>query len=124
MEVTFDSGVPPQHWRVATGKSPGNVGGDQEAVRFHAPSSMVVERNPRRRRSFLGGRREIYIDVSFCTEKPGPGDVDGYCVEPDEGVYDRTDRYWIDFELVSSTAVLRIYLSEILKRQVAVESAG
>src|SRR3954451_7152486 len=36
---------------------------------------------------------------SFCTEKPDPGDVDGYWVEPDEGVYDRIDPYWIDFEL-------------------------
>jgi hypothetical protein len=44
--------------------------------------------------------REIYIDGSFCTEKPDPGDVDGYWVEPDEGVYDRIDPYWIDFELV------------------------
>ncbi|MBI5281229.1 MAG: helix-turn-helix domain-containing protein [Candidatus Solibacter usitatus] len=48
----------------------------------------------------LAGRRvaEIYIDGSFCTEKPGPGDVDGYWVEPDAGVYDRLDPYWIDFE--------------------------
>ena len=44
--------------------------------------------------------QEIYNDGSFCTEKPDPGDIDGYWVEPDEGVYDRIDPYWIDFELV------------------------
>jgi hypothetical protein len=43
---------------------------------------------------------EIYIDGSFCTEKPDPGDVDGYWVEPDLGVYDRIDPYWIDFTSV------------------------
>lgn len=49
---------------------------------------------------WAAGVREIYIDGSFCTEKPDPGDIDGYWVEPDEGVYDRIDRYGIDFELV------------------------
>ena len=49
---------------------------------------------------WAAGIEEIYIDGSFCTEKPDPGDVDGYWVEPDEGVYDRIDPYWIDFELV------------------------
>jgi len=44
------------------------------------------------------GIREIYIDGSFCTEKPDPGDIDGYWVEPDEEVYERIDPYWIDFE--------------------------
>ena len=48
---------------------------------------------------WAAGIREIYIDGSFCTEKPDPGDIDGYWVEPDEGVYDRIDPYWIDFEL-------------------------
>ena len=43
---------------------------------------------------------EIFIDGSFCTEKPDPGDVDGYWVEPDDGVYDRIDPYWIDFEMI------------------------
>ncbi len=43
------------------------------------------------------GIEEIYIDGSFCTEKPDPGDVDGYWVEPDPDVYDRIDPYWIDF---------------------------
>ena len=43
------------------------------------------------------GIEEIYIDGSFCTEKPDPGDVDGYWVEPDLDVYDRIDPYWIDF---------------------------
>ena len=49
---------------------------------------------------WAAGIEEIYIDGSFCTEKPDPGDIDGYWVEPDEGVYDRIDPYWIDFELV------------------------
>ena len=49
---------------------------------------------------WAAGVQEIYIDGSFCTEKPDPGDVDGYWVEPDAGVYDRIDPYWIDFELV------------------------
>jgi hypothetical protein len=44
--------------------------------------------------------QEIYIDGSFCTEKPDPGDIDGYWVEPDAGVYDRIDSYLIDLELV------------------------
>jgi hypothetical protein len=43
------------------------------------------------------GIQDVYIDGSFCTEKPDPGDVDGYCVEPDLDVYDRIDPYWIDF---------------------------
>jgi hypothetical protein len=29
------------------------------------------------------GIENIFIDGSFCTEKPDPGDVDGYWVEPD-----------------------------------------
>lgn len=49
---------------------------------------------------WAAGIEEIYIDGSFCTEKPDPGDVDGYWVEPDEDVYDRIDPYWIDFEPV------------------------
>lgn len=49
---------------------------------------------------WAAGITDIYIDGSFCTEKPDPGDIDGYWVEPDEGVYDRVDPYWIDFELV------------------------
>jgi hypothetical protein len=49
---------------------------------------------------WAAGIEEIYIDGSFCTEKPDPGDVDGYWVEPDEGVYDRVDHYWIDFEMI------------------------
>ncbi len=49
---------------------------------------------------WAAGIEEIFIDGSFCTEKPDPGDVDGYWVEPDEGVYDRIDPYWIDFDLV------------------------
>ena len=48
----------------------------------------------------VAGIREIYIDGSFCTEKPDPGDIDGYWVEPDPEVYDRIDGYWIDFELI------------------------
>jgi len=49
---------------------------------------------------WLAGIEEIFIDGSFCTEKPDPGDVDGYWVEPDDDVYDRIDPYWIDFELI------------------------
>lgn len=49
---------------------------------------------------WTAGIREVYIDGSFCTEKPDPGDIDGYWVEPDPEVYDRIDPYWIDFELV------------------------
>lgn len=48
---------------------------------------------------WAAGIEEIYFDGSFCTEKPDPGDIDGYWVEPDPGVYDRIDAYWIDFEL-------------------------
>src|ERR1035437_1577782 len=42
------------------------------------------------------GVEDIFIDGSFCTEKPDPGDVDGYWAEPDDGVYDRIGPYWID----------------------------
>jgi len=49
---------------------------------------------------WAAGTEEIYIDGSFCTEKPDPGDIDGYWIEPDAQVYERTDPYWIDFELV------------------------
>jgi uncharacterized protein DUF6932 len=49
---------------------------------------------------WAAGIQEIYIDGSFCTEKPDPVDVDGYWVEPDENVYDRIDPYWIAFELI------------------------
>jgi hypothetical protein len=50
--------------------------------------------------SWTAGIDDIFIDGSFCTEKPDPGDVDGYWVEPDDGVYDRIDPYWIDFGMV------------------------
>ena len=49
---------------------------------------------------WAAGIAEIYIDGSFCTEKPDPGDIDGYWVEPDEDVYNRIDPYWIAFEPV------------------------
>ncbi|MEZ5402633.1 MAG: hypothetical protein R2729_23360 [Bryobacteraceae bacterium] len=49
---------------------------------------------------WAAGIEEIYIDGSFCTAKPDPADIDGYWVEPDPGVYDRIDPYWIDFELI------------------------
>jgi hypothetical protein len=48
---------------------------------------------------WAAGIEEIYVDGSFCTEKPDPGDIDGYWVEPDPGVYERIDPYWINFEL-------------------------
>jgi len=61
-----------------------------------ATSDQIAERldfTPRRRWLLEGlraaveafwaaGIQEIYIDGSFCTEKPDPGDVDGYWVEP------------------------------------------
>ena len=47
---------------------------------------------------WAAGIEEIYIDGSFCTEKPDAGDIDGYWVEPDSGVYERIEPYWIDFE--------------------------
>jgi hypothetical protein len=49
--------------------------------------------------------QEIYIDGSFCTEKPDPGDIDGYWVEPDSEVYERIDPYWIDFTPVLAQPV-------------------
>ena len=49
---------------------------------------------------WAAGVEDIFIDGSFCTEKLDPGDVDGYWVEPDAGVYDRIDPYWIDFEMI------------------------
>ncbi len=49
---------------------------------------------------WAAGIAETYIDGSFCTDKPDPGDIDGYWVEPDAGVYDRIDPYWINFEPV------------------------
>ena len=49
---------------------------------------------------WAAGIEEVFIDGSFCTEKPEPGDIDGYWVEPDQHVYDRIDPYWIDLELV------------------------
>ena len=81
---------------------------------YQATLDQIVKRlgfTPRRRWLLKGlcaavegfwaaGIEEIYIGGSFCTEKPDPGDVDGYWVEPDEGVYDRIDPYWIDFGLI------------------------
>jgi hypothetical protein len=49
---------------------------------------------------WAAGVEKIFIGGSFCTEKPDPGDIDGYWVEPDPEVYQRIDPYWIDFELV------------------------
>ena len=49
---------------------------------------------------WAAGIGDIFIDGSFCTEKPDPGDVDGYWVEPDNEVYGRVEPYWIDFEMV------------------------
>ena len=62
---------------------------------------MVVEGTSRRRRSFLGGwySRNLYRRQLLHGEARS-GDIDGYWVEPDEGVYDRIDHYWVDFELV------------------------
>jgi hypothetical protein len=49
---------------------------------------------------WAAGIHEVFIDGSFCTNKPDPGDIDGYWVEPDEEIYDRLDPYWFDFRLV------------------------
>ena len=49
---------------------------------------------------WAAGIDEIFIDGSFCTEKPDPGDIDGYWVEPDDGVYERIDPYWINYEMI------------------------
>jgi Family of unknown function (DUF6932) len=54
---------------------------------------------------WAAGIEEIYIDGSFCTEKPDPGDIDGYWVEPDAEVYERIDPYWIDFTPVLAQPV-------------------
>jgi DNA-binding Xre family transcriptional regulator len=40
---------------------------------------------------WAAGIEDIFIDGSSCTEKPDPGDVDGYWVEPDNGVHDRIE---------------------------------
>src|SRR6201985_1437616 len=50
---------------------------------------------------WTAGVEDIFIDGSFCTEKLDPGDVDGYWVEPDAGVYDPIDPYCIDFQMFS-----------------------
>ena len=42
---------------------------------------------------WAAGIEEIYIDGSFCTKKPDPGDIDGYWIEPYPGVYERIDPY-------------------------------
>ena len=90
----------------ATGALPpgdhrGNTGRDRKPVRVHSAAALASERLAGRGRAFwAAGIEDIFIDGSFCTEKPDPGDVDGYWVEPDDGVYDRIDPYWIDFEMV------------------------
>lgn len=49
---------------------------------------------------WAGGIKDIFIDGSSYTANLDPGDVDGYRVEPDDGVYDRVDPYRIDFETI------------------------
>ncbi len=49
---------------------------------------------------WAAGIQEIYIDGSFCTDKPDPGDINGCWIEPDPNVYERVDPFWIDFEVV------------------------
>jgi hypothetical protein len=49
---------------------------------------------------WTAGIEEVCLDGSFCTEKPDPGDIDGYWVEPGPDVHERIDPYWIDFELI------------------------
>ena len=41
---------------------------------------------------WTAGAEQIFVDGSFYTGKPEPGDIDGYWVEPDDGVYERIDR--------------------------------
>jgi glyoxylase-like metal-dependent hydrolase (beta-lactamase superfamily II) len=67
-----------------------------------------------RPRTVLENARELKIDLSGVTDVVlthnhadhtggmvmlRRDDIDGYWVEPDSGVYDRIDPYWIDFEL-------------------------
>jgi len=63
--------------------------GNRGTIWLHSEASMALERTS-----------QIFLDGSCCTEKPDPGDIDGYWVEPDEAVYERIDPYWIDFELL------------------------
>jgi hypothetical protein len=49
---------------------------------------------------WAAGIEEVYLAGSFCTDKPDPGDIDGYWVAPDEGVFERIDPYWTDFSLM------------------------
>jgi hypothetical protein len=59
------------------------------------------------------GVQEIYIDGSFCTEKPDSGDVDGYWVEPDPEVYQRIDSYWIDFTPVLAEHIRKMEVAHV-----------
>ncbi len=74
--------------------------GDHCATRFTPRRRWLLKGLRLAVRAFWAvGIEEIFIDGSFCTEKPDPGDIDGYWVEPDPGVYDRIDPYWVNFEL-------------------------
>ena len=75
---------------------------------------MVVEGTPRRRRGFLGGwdSRDLHRRQLLYRETD-PGDIDGYWVEPDDGVYDRIDPYWIDFELVLVPLVRKVEVAHV-----------
>jgi hypothetical protein len=64
------------------------------------PQTLPVVLRPEEVLQFLGCVGHQAAGPSFCTEKPDPGDVDGYWVEPDDSVYDRIDPYWIDFEVI------------------------
>jgi hypothetical protein len=54
---------------------------------------------------WAAGMEEIYIDGSFCTEKPDPGDIDGYWVE--HGNRQKHNR---------CGPLLRVHLSERIKK--------
>ena len=49
---------------------------------------------------WLAGIEDIFIDGSFCTDKPDPAMWAVIGSSRTTGVYDRIDPYWIDFELI------------------------
>jgi len=97
----LDSDVRSRDRSSSAWRSPCNVERNHEAPRLHTPTALVVKGLRAAVLAFwAAGIREIYIDGSFCTEKPDPGDIDGYWLEPDPEVYDRIDPYWISPDLI------------------------
>jgi len=65
------------------------------------PVVDVVKGAPRRHRGFLAaGIEDIYIDGSFCTEKPDPVMSTAIGLSQTRASINRIDPYWIDFEPV------------------------